>query len=189
MRDCIALERRRRDGARDPCERRMVAAARAPAAESAATAAATLAKQRRGVQAASSGPHGHCRTTRLPPAPDGHDEFWVVDHPSYHDGSCFYHALATLGGGVASAAQMRQRVHRQLHLDGAPPAVRARSANPRHWAETEEVIAAARCTHRRLCVFETANQMWIEFGDDGPRYHLLNTDNRHFAALMPARPG
>ena len=124
------------------------------------------------------------RRLLLPPSPEGLQKFWRIDHPSFHDGNCFYHALS-MHLPEWDATAVRRRVHRRLCRLNNAACVRSGTAG--RWAETDEVIAAAHAFRRRICVFETANRMWIEFGQNGPRIHMLNHSNQHFSALLPRR--
>lgn len=111
--------------------------------------------------------------------------------PVPHDGDCFYHSmhkgLLVLGREAPPPQTIRRRVSRRLAA-GSSRAMRegARRARAGEWAENEEVGAAAAEFGVQIRMWESANRMWVIFGQ-GRVVHMRNIDNVHFEPIVPAR--
>lgn len=53
-----------------------------------------------------------------------------------------------------------------------------------NWATHEDVIAMSNVLKINIKVWETANNMWITFGEYTNKIYILNTGNVHFDALI-----
>lgn len=100
-------------------------------------------------------------------------------------------ASGCIGSALPTASALRKRIARRL--ENTTPASEAqrqaarRARRPGAWAETEEVAAAAKELGVRIRIWETANGMWITFGDDtAPLVYMQNVANAHFEAMIPA---
>lgn len=120
----------------------------------------------------------------LPEAPNGFVAMQRLRCPA--DGSCFYHAVARAVGS-GNHEVIRNLVIKELSKtkSTAQDFAAIARAKAHDWAETEEVIACANALRCRIYVFETAHNMWVQFGDDKFErcIHLINHDMVHFEPL------